>query len=277
VVKPAAAGGGGLKGQALRRPRLEQQWEAMTSAPLKVAGGCPHQHYAAWGQAIRSRCHRDGVALKLVNPAYSSLIGRVKFAASLGLSVHHSAAMVIARRGMNLSERLPKAPVSYPDGEGSHVTLDPVANTGHRHVWSSWAKAAKAVNAALAARFSVKASPSAGNAPKTVLDDAIPTFCADAGESASREDHGEIPWRRPDLPVDGRLSSTGSTETAMRETPRQPASRIKLDGRFRWMWEIGGTVMLDRVGPVAGDSCLRRLGNSDCDPMLSWFAMYLSG
>jgi hypothetical protein len=172
--------------------------------------------YAAWGQAIRSRCHRDGVALKLVNPAYSSLIGRVKFAASVGLSVHHSAAMVIARRGMNLSERLPKAPVSYPDGAGGHVTLDPVANTGLRHVWVSWAKAAKAVNAALAARFSAKASPSAGKEQNTLLDDSIPDFRADAGELAFREDSGGIPERRPDPPVDGRLSPHGPTEITVR-------------------------------------------------------------
>jgi hypothetical protein len=148
--------------------------------------------------------------------ADSSLIGRVKFAASVGLSVHHSAAMVIARRGMNLSERLPDAPVSYPDGDGTQNTLDPVVNTGHRHVWVSWAKVAKAVNAARVARFSIKASPSAGNTPKTELDDAIPIFRAGPGELASREDPGEIPGRRPDLPVDGRLSSTGSTEITMR-------------------------------------------------------------
>jgi len=170
---------------------------------------------AAWGQAIQSRCHKDGVALKLVNPAYSSLIGRVKFAASIGLSVHHSAAMVIARRGMNLSERLPDAPVKYPDGVGVHVTLYPVVNTGHRHVWFSWAKVGKTVNAALAARFSVKASPSTGNTLEMVLDDAIPTSWAGPGELSSREDPGEIPGRRPDYPVDGRLSSCGLTASMM--------------------------------------------------------------
>jgi IS605 OrfB family transposase len=164
-------------------------------------------HYSAWGQAISSRCLKDGVALKLVNPAYSSLIGRVKFAASLGLSVHHAAALVIARRGMNLSERLPKVPVVYPDGAGNQVTLPPVVNTGHRHVWFSWAKVAKTVNAARVAHFSVKTAHATGNTPVQEMDYAIPDFPGvGPGGVACPEVSGEIPERRPDLPVDGRLS-----------------------------------------------------------------------
>jgi len=194
---------------------FKKKKRSMTAFSAKRSRKLSSLHFAAWGQAIQSRCHKDGVALKLVNPAYSSLIGRVKFAASLGLSVHHSAAMVIARRGMNLSERLPDAPVSYPDGVGGHNTLYPVVNTGHRHVWFFWAKVGKTVNAARVARFSVKASPSTGNTLEMVLDDAIPTSWAGPGELSSREDLGEIPGRRPDFPVDGRLSSCGLTASMM--------------------------------------------------------------
>jgi IS605 OrfB family transposase len=190
---------------------FKKKKRSMAALSAKRSRKLSSLHFAAWGQAIQSRCHKDGVGLKLVNPAYSSLIGRVKFAASIGLSVHHSAAMVIARRGMNLSERLPDAPVSYPDGVGTHGTLSPVVNTGHRHVWVSWAKVAKAVNAAHVARFSVKAPPAAGKEQKQVWDDAIPTSWAGPEELLSREDPGEIPGRRPDLPVDGRLSSSGAT------------------------------------------------------------------
>jgi hypothetical protein len=70
---------------------------------------------------------------------------------------------------MNLSERLPKVPVAYPDGVGNQVTLSPVVNTGNRHVWFSWAKVAKAVNAARAARFLVKASHATGNTNPEIL------------------------------------------------------------------------------------------------------------
>jgi IS605 OrfB family transposase len=190
---------------------FQKKKRSMAAFSAKRARSLSSLHFAAWGQAIQSRCHKDGVALKLVNPAYTSLIGRVKFAASIGLSVHHSAAMVIARRGMNLSERLPNAPVSYPDGVGTQGTLNPVVNTGHRHVWYSWAKVAKAVNAARVARFSVKAPLVTVTELERAWDEEIPTSWAGPGELSSRGDPGEIPGRRPDLPVDGRLSSSGAT------------------------------------------------------------------
>ena len=45
-----------------------------------------------------SRGYRQGVEIRQVNPAYSSVIGRVKFMERYGLSVHQAAALVLARR-----------------------------------------------------------------------------------------------------------------------------------------------------------------------------------
>ena len=45
-----------------------------------------------------SRGHRQGVEVYQVNPAFSSVIGRVKFMERYGLSVHQPAALVLARR-----------------------------------------------------------------------------------------------------------------------------------------------------------------------------------
>ena len=45
-----------------------------------------------------SRGGRQGVEIYQVNPAYSSLVGRVKFMERYGLSVHQAAALVLARR-----------------------------------------------------------------------------------------------------------------------------------------------------------------------------------
>ncbi|MCS6783100.1 MAG: hypothetical protein NZ482_07970, partial [Gloeomargarita sp. SKYG98] len=42
-----------------------------------------------------------------VNPAYSSIIGLVKFMKRYGLSSDTAAAIVLARRAMRLSERVP--------------------------------------------------------------------------------------------------------------------------------------------------------------------------
>ena len=55
-----------------------------------------------------SRGHRDGVEIHQVNPAFSSLIGRAKFMERYGLSVHQAAALVLARRLLGCSERIPR-------------------------------------------------------------------------------------------------------------------------------------------------------------------------
>ena len=55
-----------------------------------------------------SRGYRQGVEVHQVNPAYSSVIGRVKFMERYGLSVHQAAALVLARRLLGCSERIPR-------------------------------------------------------------------------------------------------------------------------------------------------------------------------
>ena len=60
--------------------------------------------YKKFYSILVSACHKAGVELKTVNPAFTSLLGRNKFMKMYGLSVHHAAAMCIARRGMELSE-----------------------------------------------------------------------------------------------------------------------------------------------------------------------------
>jgi IS605 OrfB family transposase len=51
---------------------------------------------------------REGVSVREVHPAYTSTIGALKYAPQLNLSRHTSAALVIARRGLNFKERIPK-------------------------------------------------------------------------------------------------------------------------------------------------------------------------
>ena len=58
--------------------------------------------------AVGSRCYKEGIILKKVNPAYTSLLGRIKYQKRFGLSVHESAAICIARKGLGLKEKLPK-------------------------------------------------------------------------------------------------------------------------------------------------------------------------
>jgi IS605 OrfB family transposase len=59
-------------------------------------------------ESIERKAKKCGVALKKVNPAYTSVIGKYKYATLYGLSFHQAAAFVIARRGLGFRERIPK-------------------------------------------------------------------------------------------------------------------------------------------------------------------------
>jgi IS605 OrfB family transposase len=59
-------------------------------------------------KAIKSRALRNGMQVKEVNPAYTSVIGRFKYSKKYGMSVHEAASFVIARRGMDFEEKIPK-------------------------------------------------------------------------------------------------------------------------------------------------------------------------
>ena len=61
-----------------------------------------------------SRGYRQGVEVKQVNPAFSSIVGRVKFMERYGLTVHQAAALVLARRLLGCSERIPRRWVCVP-------------------------------------------------------------------------------------------------------------------------------------------------------------------
>lgn len=60
-------------------------------------------------ETFHSRCFREAMWFMEVNEAYTSIIGRFKYAEMYGLSVHQAAALVIARRAMGFKERVPEA------------------------------------------------------------------------------------------------------------------------------------------------------------------------
>lgn len=59
-------------------------------------------------EAITLCARRKGIEIIKVHPAYTSMIGCLKYAPLYGLSRHTSAALVIGRRGLGFSEELPK-------------------------------------------------------------------------------------------------------------------------------------------------------------------------
>jgi IS605 OrfB family transposase len=82
--------------------------------------------YRRFYQLLESILSNRGISLFTRNPAYTSLIGLVKYARMYGLSSDIAAAIAIARRGMNLSEKLPRSVSAY-------LGVNP-----RKHVWSGF-------------------------------------------------------------------------------------------------------------------------------------------
>ena len=98
-----------------------------------------------------SRGYREGVEVHQINPAFSSVIGRVKFMERYGLSVHQAAALVLARRLLGCSERIPRRWVA-PVGNGVHVAFTVPARKRVKHVWTYWGAISGQLRPALAAQ-----------------------------------------------------------------------------------------------------------------------------
>ena len=98
-----------------------------------------------------SRGYREGVEVRQVNPAFSSVIGRVKFMERYGLSVHQAAALVLARRLLGCSERVPRRRVA-PAGNGVQVAFTVPARKRVKHVWTYWGAISGQLRPALAAQ-----------------------------------------------------------------------------------------------------------------------------
>ena len=98
-----------------------------------------------------SRGYRQGVEIHQVNPAFSSVVGRVKFMERFGLSVHQAAALVLARRLLGCSERIPRRWVA-PIGNGVHVAFTVPARKRVKHVWTYWGAVLGQLRPALAAQ-----------------------------------------------------------------------------------------------------------------------------
>ena len=98
-----------------------------------------------------SRGFREGVEVNQVNPAFSSIVGRVKFMERYGLSVHQAAALVLARRLLGCSERIPRRRVC-PVGNGVHVAFRVPARKRVKHVWTYWGAILGQLRPALAAQ-----------------------------------------------------------------------------------------------------------------------------
>ena len=126
--------------------------------------------YALFRRMLISRAARFGVRLVEVDPAYTSHVGRCWCMRPLGISVHRAAAVMIARRGMGLSEEV-RIPGEVLLADGERVTLAPPARMGQRsgedrarHVRRHWGAHFLRLKGALKARSATKGQSRKGKA-----------------------------------------------------------------------------------------------------------------
>ena len=88
--------------------------------------------YSKFADLVHSKARLSAIQVVEINPAYSSLIGMIKFMSLYGLNSGTAAALVLARRSLRLSERLPRA---------CNALISPVDD--NKHVWTYWARISK--------------------------------------------------------------------------------------------------------------------------------------
>jgi IS605 OrfB family transposase len=137
--------------------------ERSAATARKLSSFC----YSMIIQTLRSRAYRCGVQVLDVNPAYTSVIGAVKYAKQYGITTHQAAAFCIARRFYQYSEKLPLTS-SIPDGKGGHILFSVPVRNRKRNEWSYLAEVSKKLRAAHAGHFRV-AKRRSGDPPKVDL------------------------------------------------------------------------------------------------------------
>jgi IS605 OrfB family transposase len=89
--------------------------ESLREKSRKYARMLSSWAYSEFYKQLNAILSNRGIELIAVNPAYSSTIGLVKYLRMYGLASDESAALVIARRAMKLSEKIPCFLTAYSE------------------------------------------------------------------------------------------------------------------------------------------------------------------
>lgn len=121
---------------AIERLDFAKKKSSLGERSAKYARMLSNFAYKAFAQILAARCQKFGIQLLMVNPAYSSVQGLTKYMAMYGLNSGSAAALVLARRALRKSERLPRA---------LHLALKKPVDS-FRHVWRAWSEVALVLN-----------------------------------------------------------------------------------------------------------------------------------
>lgn len=108
VVKQAKSLGMGVAIEDLDFTKSKQNSKSTTGLDKQKNEMLHSLAYTKFACAIQTACARHEVRLIRVNPAYTSYIGKMKYAEKMKLNSHQAAAMVIARRSMKFKDKVSK-------------------------------------------------------------------------------------------------------------------------------------------------------------------------
>jgi IS605 OrfB family transposase len=92
-------------------------------------------------EILERRCLESGIACRRVNPAYTSVIGRCKYAPMYKTAVHEAAAFAIVRRGLGFGEKI--SVNGCPSGLVKQKIMGTLEEKYHGrkvHSWVLWGK-----------------------------------------------------------------------------------------------------------------------------------------
>ena len=87
---------------------LQKKRASLAYGNKKANRGTSSFAYSKMTQLLLGKALQNRVGVFLINPAYTSFIGKVKYMKSLRCPIHMAAAYVIGRRGMGLLEKMPR-------------------------------------------------------------------------------------------------------------------------------------------------------------------------
>lgn len=112
--------------------------ERLKSRGKKFSRMASNLPFAIFRELVQQKSYRTGIAVKFVNPAFTSIIGMYKYMPKYGLSSGTAAGMVIARRGLGFKETIPSFIVNsgiFPEDN------KPDVNSSNWHDWGRLSKA----------------------------------------------------------------------------------------------------------------------------------------
>ena len=112
--------------------------------------------YSKFNRFIKAAAFRAGVEVIEVDAAYTSVIGAINYAQILGISNHIAAALIIGRRGMNMTEKL--RPSVLRQGacvpvHGGHVTFSLLDDSENHVCAPTWGEVTGKLRAARLAHY----------------------------------------------------------------------------------------------------------------------------